>query len=102
GEAAGGECEQQSRNEDEDRDQKAGCAGASHRESLDHDPIELNRIMISFPCLSVILLGKPVSTFPESCCITPSPPAHGRDRNPMVSRDRTERRNRESTHGCLP
>src|SRR5262249_11623162 len=102
GEAAGGEGEQQPRDEDESRDQKAGCAGASHRESLDHDPIRLNRIMISIPCLSMILLGKPVPTFPGSCCITPSPPAHGRDRHPTASRDRTACRNRGSVRGCLP
>jgi hypothetical protein len=31
----------------------------------DHDPIGLNRIMISSLCLSMIFFGKPVPTFPD-------------------------------------
>ncbi|MGC2086458.1 MAG: hypothetical protein WA702_24200 [Bradyrhizobium sp.] len=37
----------------------------NRRSVLDHDAITQNRIAISSLCLSMILFGKPVSTFPD-------------------------------------
>src|SRR6266700_6004632 len=64
--------------------------------ALDHDPIRLNRIMISSFCWSMISAqtlrvcreGKPVPTFPDHALVVDQHPADGGEADDDSNRDR--------------